>query len=87
MQLSEAPHGINLVIETADKVYIGRFDNSNGFQVLMHDCAIHTVSSDEEAVEFVRNTAKYGVAVDQRDVVFDASAVRRVRALGDIPQD
>ena len=87
MQLTEAHHGINLVIETPGKIYIGRFDNSNGFQVLMHDCSVHTTTSEEEAEEFVRNTAKYGVAVDERDVVFDAAAIQRVRVLGDIPKD
>ena len=87
MHISEAPHGINLVVETVDTVYIGRFDNSNGFQVLMHDCSIHAIENADAAEEFVRNTAKYGVAVDERDVVFDAAAVKRVRVLGDIPKD
>ena len=87
MQLTEEHHGINLVVETTDKIYIGRFDNSNGFQVLMHDCAIHPIAGGEEAEEFVRNTAKYGVAVDQRDVVFDAASIKNVRVLGDIPKE
>ncbi len=87
MELTEAHHGINLVIETPDKVYIGRFDNSNGFQVLMHDCSIHAIETPENAEEHVRNTAKYGVAVDQRDVVVDAAAIQRVRVLGDIQKE
>ena len=53
----------------------------------MHDCSIHTIAGSEEAEEFVRNTAKYGVAVDQRDVVFDAAGIKRVRVLGDIPKE
>ncbi len=87
MQLTEAHHGINVVVETKDKIYIGRFDNSNGFQILMHDCAIHAIESPEAAEEFVRQTAKYGVPVDQRDVVFDAADVQRVRVLGDVPKE
>ncbi len=35
MQIHEAPHGINLVIETPKTIYSGRFDNTGGFQVLM----------------------------------------------------
>ena len=36
--LSDAPHGMNLVIETTSgTVYIGRFDESNGFEALLHD--------------------------------------------------
>ena len=87
MELTEQHHGINLVIETTDTIYIGRFDNSNGFQVLMHDCAIHPIEDASAAEAFVLNTAKYGVAVDQRDVVFDAAGVKNVRVLGEIPKD
>jgi hypothetical protein len=77
-------HGINLVVETDEVVYIGRFDNSNGFQVLMHDCAIHPIAPGEDTEAFVKQTARYGVAVDRRDVVVDALKVRRVRRLGEI---
>jgi len=87
MQIHDAPHGINLVVETPDTLYIGRFDQTNGFQVLMHDCAIHPIGDGEETEGVVKNAAKYGFAVDQRDVVFDASRVRRVRILGEIPKD
>lgn len=86
MQIHQAPHGINLVVETSDKVVIGRFDHTDGFRVVMHDCAIHDVESPEEAERFVRQTAKYGVAVAERDVVLDAASVQRVRLLGDIPR-
>ncbi len=87
MEIHEAPHGINLVVETPDVVYIGRFDETNGFQVIMHDCSIHRIESAEETEAFVKNAAKYGLAVDQRDVVFDATQVQRVRVLGEIPKD
>ena len=86
MNIHQAPHGINLVVETDDTVYIGRFDSVNGFQVLMHDCSVHAVASGEDPEEFIRQTAKYGVAVDERDVAFDAARVQRVRVLGDVPK-
>ena len=39
--IQDAPHGMNLVVETQDgTVYIGRFDQTNGFEVLMHDCDV-----------------------------------------------
>ncbi len=87
MEIHEAPHGINLVVETPEVVYIGRFDETNGFQVTMHDCSIHRIESAGESEAFVTNAAKYGIAVDQRDVVFDATQVQRVRVLGEIPKD
>jgi len=87
MNIHEAPHGINLVVETPAIVYIGRFDNTDGFQVIMHDCAIHKVQSEEAAEGFIKQTAKYGIPVDERDVTLEAINVKRVRILGDIPKD
>lgn len=87
MKIHEAPHGINLVVETADTIYIGRFDSTNGFQVLMHDCCVHRLEPGEDPEAFVRQTAKYGIPVDQRDCVLDAHAVQRVRRLGDVEKD
>ena len=87
MQIHEAQHGINLVVETTDSVYIGRFDQTNGFQALFHDCAIHPIRSKEDAEDFVKTSAKYGFAVDQRDVMVDVATIQRVRVLGDIPKE
>ncbi len=88
MNIHEAPHGINLVIETNKNVlYIGRFDETNGFTVLMHDCDVHELGPDEDSEEYIKTAAKYGVAVNHKDVTFDANAVTRVRLLGDIPKD
>ncbi len=86
-ELTQEMHGLNLVIETTTTTYIGRFDNNNGFQVCMHDCALHPVVSADDTDSFVKQTAKYGVEVHQRDVVFDTAGVQRVRVLGDISQD
>jgi hypothetical protein len=85
--LHEAPHGINLVVETRDALYVGRFDHTDGFRVVMRDCAIRPVGSPAEDEAFVRATARYGVPVDRREVVLDAASVGRVRRLGDIPKE
>ncbi|MCZ6596647.1 MAG: hypothetical protein O7B99_03310 [Planctomycetota bacterium] len=87
MNIREAPHGINLVVETKDVIYVGRFDESNGFQVLMHDCDVHPLQEGEDTEEYIRNIAKYGVAVNHRDITFDAVGITRVRLLGDIAKD
>jgi hypothetical protein len=85
MKIHEAPHGINLVVETDRNVlYIGRFDQTNGFSVLMHDVDVHSLAQGEDAEQYIRNTAKYGVAVNEKDVSFDAARITRVRVLGDI---
>ena len=84
MNIAQAPHGINLVIETDQMVYIGRFDNTNGFEVHMHDATTHAVDVRDDGQDFIRQTAKYGVPVSHRDLVFPAEGIRRIRRLGDI---
>ena len=65
-------------------VYIGRFDESNGFQVLMHDVDIWEPKEGEDPEHWIRETATYGVDVKQRDCRFDASVVERWRPLGEV---
>lgn len=82
-----APHGMNLVIECTDgSAVIGRFDESNGFQVVMHDVDIWGASQGtaEERDQWVRSTATYGVAVKARDHSFAASLVASWKSLGDV---
>ena len=88
MRIQDAPHGINVVIETnGPRLYIGRFDSTNGFTALLHDADVHEVRAGEDAEAYIRETAKYGVDVKQRDVQVDVMQIRRVRLLGEIPKD
>lgn len=85
--IMNAPHGMNLVVERKDgSAVIGRFDESNGFEVTMHDVDLWSADQgDEDAREqWVRQTATYGVAVKQRDYRFPAGDVTQWRSLGDV---
>ena len=85
--IHSAPHGSNLVVETkSGRVIIGRFDSTNGFQVVMHDCDVYDPPAGSSAEDYIRETAKYGVDVKQRDLAFDVSSITRWRKLGDIPK-
>jgi hypothetical protein len=85
MKIQDAPHGINVVIEThGPKLYIGRYDSTNGFTALLHDCDVHEVKPGEDSEAYVRETAKYGVDVKARDVEVDVMQIKRVRLLGEI---
>ena len=87
MNIQDAPHGINVVIETNDgRVVIGRFDSATPFEALLHDCDVHTLGEGEDAEAHIRKTATYGVAVNQRDAAVDTGVIGRVRLLGDIPK-
>ena len=83
--LSDAPHGMNLVIETNNgTVYIGRFDDSNGFEALLHDVDVYDPPEGTDPEAYIRETATYGVDVKHRDLKVDATQVTRWRPLGDI---
>jgi hypothetical protein len=86
VEIHEAPHGINIVVDTEEAIYIGRFDKTNGFEAVMHDCAEHHIEAGEDTEAFVKQTAKYGIAVDHKDLTFPTAGVTRVRILGDIPK-
>ncbi len=82
-----APHGLNLVIQCTDgSAVIGRFDESNGFEVVMHDVDIWAAEqgTPEERDQWIRGTATYGVAVKERDHKFAASLVADWKFLGDV---
>lgn len=80
-----APHGQNLVIETRNgRVIIGRFDSSNGFEVVMHDCDVYDPPAKADVETYIRETATYGVDVKHRDFAFAAADVVRWRKLGDV---
>lgn len=85
MNIHEAPHGMNLVVETDEPaVCIGRFDSVVGFQAMFHDCDLHPLAEGEDVEAYVKKTATYGVAVNHKDVLLDTARIQRVRLLGDI---
>jgi hypothetical protein len=83
--IHEAPHGMNLVVETqTDRVIVGRFDSIIGLEVLMHDCDVFDPATGGDAEHWTRETATYGVDVKHRDFTFDAHEVTSWRPLGDV---
>ena len=87
MNIQEAPHGINVVIETdKNRVYIGRFDSATPFAALLHDCDVHDYAEGEDPEPYIRETAKYGVDVNHKDVQVEVASIQRVRLLGDVPK-
>lgn len=85
MKIQDAPHGINVVIETlGTRVFIGRFDSLNGFSALLHDCDVHDVANGEDKERYIRESATYGIDVKQRDATVDVMQIARVRLLGEI---
>ena len=83
--IMDAPHGMNLVVHCKDgSIVSGRFDESNGFEVIMHDVDLFDPASGNDAEHWVRETATYGVDVKHRDWRFPSSDVQGWVALGKI---
>jgi len=87
MKIQEVPQGINVVVETDQLVYIGRFRHSDPGLVRLQDCAVHANAPSANTESYVRRTAKYGVDISEQDIVLQEGSVLRVRALKDIPKE
>ena len=86
MNIAQAPHGINVVVETEGSVYIGRLGKLQGDQVRMHHAAVFPVTVGQDSEALIRRTAKYGVPVEHVDLVFANHGIQRIRKLGDVPK-
>ncbi len=87
MNIHDAPHGINIVVETAKgRLYIGRFDSASAFTALLHDCDVRDLPDAAVREQHIRESATYGIDVQERDVQVDVLQVTRVRLLRDIPK-
>lgn len=84
--IAQAPHGINVVVQTADTVYIGRLGKLLGDQVNMHHAAVFQVADGEDPEPLIRQTARYGVPVEHVELAFENLGITRIRKLGDVPK-
>jgi hypothetical protein len=86
MNISQAPQGIHLVVETDEAVYIGRMGKTEGDRARMHHAVVIEVGSGENPEPKIRHTAKYGVEVQHADLLFETTGIKRIRKLGDVPK-
>jgi hypothetical protein len=72
-------HGVTVVVETGDRLYIGRYHEETPAGVLLHDVAEHRIDpAGPGANAFIARTLKFGVRADHRHVVVPVSEVRRM---------
>jgi hypothetical protein len=86
MNITQAPQGINVVVETASAVYIGRLGKLEGERVQMHHAAVFPVVAGENVEDIIRHTARFGVPVAHADLLFETQGIQRVRKLGEVPK-
>src|SRR5262245_60909075 len=86
MNITQAASGIHVVVETDKTILIGPFAARRGDTESMQDAATDPVIASQAAEDYIRQTARYGVEVEHREIEFDAIGIRRVRKLGDVPK-
>lgn len=86
MNITQAPQGINVVVETDGAVYIGRLGKLEGDSVQMHHAAVFPVAAGQSPEALIRHTARFGVPVEHVDVLFETRSIQRVRKLGEVPK-
>ena len=86
LNITQAPQGINVVVETDRQVFIGRLGKQEGEKVRLHHAAVFAVKPGDETERLIRQTARYGVPVEHTDLLFETRGIRRVRKLGEVPK-
>lgn len=86
MNITQAPNGQHVVVETARNVFIGRMVGVDGTRCRMQHAAVHEATSQATTEKYIRETARYGVEVQHEDLLFDTRGILRVRLLGEIPK-
>jgi hypothetical protein len=86
MNITQAPRGINVVVETDHAVYIGRLGKLDGEQVNLHHTAVYRLSDVGNPEPQIREVAKFGVPVEHIDLAIEKHGIRRVRRLGVVPK-
>lgn len=86
MHISQAPTGINFVIETERAVYIGRMGKTTGDQVSLHHAMAFPVNATDNTEDVIRKTARYGIPVQHEEIQLASQGILRIRKLGDVPK-
>ena len=77
-------HGITVVAETSDAVYVGRCDTIDGGGVVLLDCDRHAEGEDGKSnAEWLQRAARFGVWKKHDRLVLPSAEVKAVTPLGD----
>ena len=82
-------HGITVIVDTkGPKVYVGRCDDIDDERVTLLDASDHQDGAEGLSKdEFVKRTAKYGVAIKHPRLAIPRAEVTSVKRLGEIAVD
>ena len=84
MNITQAPNGASLVIETKKRVYFGRLRRVRGEEVVLKDASYDEVDTGKAREQLIQERAKFGFPPAFENLILDEQEVERVRRLGEI---
>ncbi len=77
-------HGITVVAETRDTVYVGRCDTIGSTDIILLDCDMHHEGENEQTnAEWLQRAARFGVWKKHDRLALPTAEVRSITPLGD----
>ncbi len=78
-------HGITVVAEAGDTVYVGRCDTIDAAEVILLDCDLHREGeNDKTNAEWLQRAARFGVWKKHDRLAVPVAGVKTVTPLGDL---
>ena len=78
-------HGITVVAEAGDTVYVGRCDTIDAAEVILLDCDLHREGEDDKTnAEWLQRAARFGVWKKHDRLALPVAGVKTVTPLGDL---
>ena len=84
MNITKERHGIDLVIETHDKVFFGRYDGQMADTVLLKDVLEQQMEEGEEREELIRGLVREGFPREEQFRAVAQLGILRIRRLDEV---
>ncbi len=87
MSITDAQHGSELVVETRDKIFIGRYEGEMCDTVLLKEAMEHAIEEGQEREDLIRELAESGFPREEDFRAVAALEILRIRRLEEVLAD
>ncbi|MEZ5333440.1 MAG: hypothetical protein R2991_15710 [Thermoanaerobaculia bacterium] len=77
-------HGITVVVDTGDALWVGRCDIADDTQVVLRDADVHRGEDAAGRAAYLEKAASFGVWKKHDVIAIPSAEVRSLRRLGEI---
>ena len=84
MSITDAQHGSELVVETRDKIFMGRYDGEVLDTVVLKEAMEHAIEEGQEREGLIRELAKVGFPREEDFRAVAALEILRIRRLEEV---